>query len=193
MRLARPVLLALALLVAVQVVLIARTLVLPDHAQEQPSRQPSMRGAAESTITDEAAFARHIDSLQHPPDCRAAPLYIFAPTPYTSGFGSQVRIASHSLLEAVALRRTFVLDGASSVYISPSRCPSKHYDCIFRRVTNCAPTDREPLPHPSPGEPAPARRLPHLSSHLARTQARWTMGSLRCSHQLTARALQPSA
>ena len=41
----------------------------------------------------------------------------------------------------MALRRTFVLDAATSVYADPHRCPSRGFECFFQRASNCTAAD----------------------------------------------------
>ena len=56
---------------------------------------PSPPSPALERRADEAqrlAFWRVLERLQNPSDCRRASMYIFLPTPYQSGFGSQLRI-----------------------------------------------------------------------------------------------------
>ena len=88
-----------------------------------------------------SALLHLIDDLQHPPDCSTAPLYVYLPTAYTSGLGSQVRMIASSMLQAIVLRRTFVVDAAASVYVHPSRCPDRGYDCLFLPLSNCTLAD----------------------------------------------------
>jgi len=105
---------------------------------------PSPPSPALERRADEAqrlAFWRVLERLQNPSDCRRASVYIFLPTPYQSGLGSQMRIAANSLVHAMALRRTFVLDAATSVYADPHRCPSRGFECFFQRASNCTAAD----------------------------------------------------
>ena len=105
---------------------------------------PSPPSPALERRADEAqrlAFWRVLERLQNPSDCRRASVYIFLPTPYQSGLGSQMRIAANSLVHAMALRRTFVLDAATSVYADPHRCPSRGFECFFQHASNCTAAD----------------------------------------------------
>ena len=121
-----------------------------------------------------SAFLDKVHRLQHPSDCRTASLYVYRPTPYTSGLGSQMRIISNSMLHAMSLGRTFVLGAAASSYINMLRCPDRSYSCIFEHASSCTLTDafaelpsnvsasaaerldelsRDPIPASSPGAP----------------------------------------
>jgi hypothetical protein len=96
-------------------------------------------GNPECSVVEQQHQALHdfIEQLQHPQDCRAAPLYVYIPTAYTSGLGSQVRMIAHSMLQAMSLGRTFIVDAATSGYTHPGRCPSRSYDCLFKRLSTC--------------------------------------------------------
>ena len=102
-----------------------------------PAAGPPARTVQSVHHSRSAAFLKYIEQLQHPADCRHAPLYVFLPTPYTSGLGSQLHIIANSMLQAISLRRTFVLDAATSAYVSPRRCRNRTYDCIFERASSC--------------------------------------------------------
>ena len=82
-----------------------------------------------------------IDALQNPPDCRTASLYVYVPTGYTSGLGSQVRGMANSMLQAIALNRTFVADAATSAYVHPHRCARRTYDCLLQPLSKCSMDD----------------------------------------------------
>ena len=131
-----------------------------------------------------SALLHLIDDLQHPPDCSTAPLYVYLPTAYTSGLGSQVRMIASSMLQAIVLRRTFVVDAAASVYVHPSRCPDRGYDCLFLPLSNCTLADAmieidgssssthnaaATPPPPPPPSPLPS---PHSTASLASHRAR---------------------
>ena len=106
-------------------------------------------------FTAASAILSHIEHLQHPPDCRTAPLYVYLPTPYTSGLGSQIRTMAHSMLQAVALNRTFVLGSARSAYVHPKRCPQRTIErCLVLPVSSCT-LDDALSDHP------PHRERPH--------------------------------
>ena len=109
----------------------------PEHKSPTPPASPP----TDTSASRRDAFLRHLHELQHPPDCRTAPLFVFLPTPYTSGLGSQMRIISNSLLRAVHLRRTFILDAATSAYVHPRRCASRSYACLFAAASNCTAED----------------------------------------------------
>ena len=84
-----------------------------------------------------SALRLHIEELQHPRNCRTAPLYVYVPTSYTSGLGSQIRQLTNSMMQALLLNRTFVWDAATSVYVHPNRCSSRRYDCLLQPISSC--------------------------------------------------------
>ena len=158
----RPSVRTLLIAVAVQVVVLALVVRVKFYASPPPTTSdpphtnpshaasavppPSPPGSApplslyrESQLR--TAFILHVEELQNPPDCRAAPLYVHVPTAYTSGLGSQVRGLANSMLQAVLLNRTFVADAARSVYVHPHRCPSRTYDCLFLPLSKCTLAD----------------------------------------------------
>ena len=50
----------------------------------------------------EVAFREHLEALQQPADCGAAPLYLFVPHVFASGIGSQLRTVANSMMQARA-------------------------------------------------------------------------------------------
>ena len=88
----------------------------------------------------EAAFREHVEALQNPADCAAAPLYLFVPHAFASGIGSQLRILANSMVQAVVAQRTFVLDDrvAHSTFVDPRRCDPPGYGCLFAPPSRCA-------------------------------------------------------
>ena len=98
---------------------------------------PAVADRRVAAVAVHTAFLHHVNVLQNPANCRTAPLYVYIPTGYTSGLGSQVRQIANSLLHAVTLNRTFIVDAATSVYIHPHRCPTRTYDCLFLPLSNC--------------------------------------------------------
>ena len=112
----------------------------PPNSPPSPPSLPTPESAADHE-RDVAAFFGHLERLQNPPDCRTAPLYVFKPTKYTSGIGSQLRVIANSMLQSVALNRTFVLDVATSTFVHPRRCKSRRYDCLFEPTSRCTLAD----------------------------------------------------
>ncbi|KAL1512025.1 hypothetical protein AB1Y20_005300 [Prymnesium parvum] len=110
---------------------------------EEEARAVAGGGKAEDPPLDEDArlFREHLARVQNPPDCRAARLYVFTPTKYTSGIGSQLRTIANSLLQALAANRTLILDLATSTFVHPRRCASRRYDCLFEPLSRCTLAD----------------------------------------------------
>ena len=67
-----------------------------------PTADPPARAARAAM---QAAFHEHLETLQQPADCGAAPLYIFVPHSFASGIGSQLRIVGNSMIQALTLLR----------------------------------------------------------------------------------------
>ena len=63
-----------------------------------------------------------VDELQNPIGLQEG-LYVYVPTAYSSGIGSQVRMIANSMMQAITLGRTFVVDAATSPYVHPSLLP----------------------------------------------------------------------
>ena len=87
-------------------------------------------------VRDTVRFLRWLHDWQHPADCASRPVAFFAG--HEHGTGSQLHVMAHSMLRAVATGRTFVATLPSAVpFVSPRRCPSAQYDCVFEPISGC--------------------------------------------------------
>jgi hypothetical protein len=118
-----------------------RTKLQPPARPPSPPPPPASPEPLDYELELRATFLHLVNELQNPPNCRTAPLYVYVPTAYTSGLGSQVRMMAHSMLRAILLGRTFVADAATSAYVHPARCPDRSYDCLFLPLSKCTLAD----------------------------------------------------
>ena len=50
-------------------------------------------------------------------------------------------MVANSMLQAIALGRTFVVDATTSAYVHPGRCPGRGLDCLFLPLSKCTLSD----------------------------------------------------
>ena len=151
------------------------------HSPPPPSPPKPIPMAFSDELELRSTFLHLVDELQNPPDCKKASLYVYVPTAYSSGIGSQVRMIANSMMQAITLGRTFVVDAATSPYVHPSRCPDRGYNCLFLPLSKCTLADAmAELPRNETAEklaeeeanPRPELRLPPIDGDLKSTSKR---------------------
>ena len=110
---------------------------------------PSPPSPALERRADEAqrlAFWRVLERLQNPSDCRRASMYIFLPTPYQSGFGSQLRICelARACHGSAAMRRQASTPIHTDAHLVDSSASSSAPPTAL--LPTCSATFRPPRP-----------------------------------------------